>query len=128
GVANAVLENTATDVLTVFGATSPEAAAVKADADQAFADYVGIAVHCAQGSSVCSSGREDRLPQEPGGYTGFQGLFGHKSVVPIISPGGPLEDLNGQPVQDLKGHQGFPGFDGLPPAVTLAYIAAMQEH
>src|SRR5207302_1509295 len=82
GVANAVLENIATDIVNVFGSGSPEAAAVKADPDQAFADYVGIAVHCAQGSSVCSSGREDRLPQEPGGYTGFQGLFGHKSVAP----------------------------------------------
>jgi hypothetical protein len=128
GVANAVLENTATDVLTVFGSGSPEAAFVKADADQAFADYVGIAVHCAQGSSVCASGREDRLPQEPGGYSGFQGLFGHKVVAPVISPGGPLVDLNGQPVQDAKGRQGFPGFDGLTPAVTLSYIADMQEH
>ena len=128
GIANSVLENTATDIPTVFGAGSPQAQAVSSSAEQAFTDYVGVAVHCAQGSSVCASGHADRLPQEPGGYTGFQGLFGHKEVAPAISPAGPLTDLNGQPIQDAAGRQGFPGFDGLTPAVTLSYIATMQEH
>jgi hypothetical protein len=128
GIANAVLENTATDIPTVFGAGSPQAQAVTSSADQAFTEYVGVAVHCAQGSGLCASGHPDRLPQEPGGYTGFQGLFGHKEVAPLISPGGPLTDLAGRPIQDAAGRQGFPGFDGLTPAVTLSYIAAMQEH
>jgi hypothetical protein len=128
GLANSVLENTTGDILTVFGAGSPQAEAARADPDQAFADYVGVGVHCAAGSGVCVDGRADRLPQEPGGYDGFQGLFGHKEVAPVISPGGPLVDLNGQPIQDPKGHRGFPGFDGLSAAVTLSYIAAMQEH
>jgi hypothetical protein len=128
GIANAVLENTATDVTTVFGSGSPEAQEVASNADQAFADFVGVAVHCAKGSNVCASGRPDQLPDEVGGYDGFQGLFGHKAVAPVISPGGPLTDLNGRPVQDTGGHQGFPGFDGLTPAVTLSYMAAMQEH
>ncbi|HEX8968620.1 MAG TPA: hypothetical protein VF937_12110 [Chloroflexota bacterium] len=128
GIANAVLENTATDVRTVFGADSPQAQEVSSNADQAFADYVGIAVHCAQGSSVCAGGQPDRLPQEPGGYAGFQALFGHKAVAPAISPAGPLSDLSGRPIQDAGGRQGFPGFDGLPPAVTLGYVAAMLEH
>jgi hypothetical protein len=127
GIANAVLENTATDIPTVFGAGSPQAQAVATQADQAFADYVGIAVHCAQGSSVCASGHEDRLPQEPGGYDSFQALFGHKEVAPVISPSAALADLNGQAIQDSGGRQGFPGFDGLTPGVTLSYIAAMQE-
>ena len=127
GIANAVLENTATDVATVFGTGSAEAQAVATNADQAFADYVGVAVHCAQGSSMCASGHADRLPQEAGGYAGFQALFGHKEVAPAISPSGPLGDLNGQPIQDSGGRQGFPGFDGLTPAVTLSYIASMQE-
>src|SRR5207248_337489 len=87
-----------------------------------------VAVHCAQGSGVCASGQPDRLPQEPGGYAGFQGLFGHKSVGPVISPGGPLNDLGGKPIQDTGGRQGFPGFDGLTPTVTLSYLASMQEH
>src|SRR5438270_6411037 len=92
GTANTVLENTSTDIPTVFGAGSPQAQAVSSSAEQAFTDYVGVAVHCAQASSVCASGHADRLPQEPGGYTGFQGLFGHKEVAPAISPGSPLTD------------------------------------
>jgi hypothetical protein len=128
GVANVVLENTATDVATVFGAGSAQAQEVTISPDQAFADFVGIAVHCAQGSNVCTNGQPDRLPQEAGGYSGYQALFGHKSVAPVISPGEPLDDLNGKPIQDTGGRRGFPGFDGLTPAVTLSYIASMQEH
>src|ERR1051326_8355735 len=128
GIANAVLENTATDVTTVFGAGSPQGQEVASNADEAFTDFVGVAVHCAQNSSVCSGGQPDRLPSEAGGYDGFQALFGHKSVAPVISPGGPLTTLDGKPMQDAAGRAGFPGFDGLNPAGTLGYIAAMQEH
>ena len=128
GIANAVLENTAVDVATVFGTDSLQAQEVASNADQAFADFVGVGVHCAKGSSVCASGQADRLPDEAGGYDGFQALFGHKAVAPVISPGGPLSDLNGKTIQDAGGRQGFPGFDGLTPAVTLSYVAAMQEH
>src|SRR5262249_31895840 len=46
--ANIVLENTAIDIPTVFGAGSPEAQEVQSNPAQAFADFVGIAVHCAQ--------------------------------------------------------------------------------
>lgn len=128
GIANSVLENTATDIATVFGADSPQAQSVKSNPDQAFTDYVGVGIHCAQGSSVCASGHADRLPQERSGYSGFQALFGHVEVAPAISPSGPLTDLDGQPIADSAGRQGFPGFDGLTPAVTLSYIASMQEH
>ncbi|HEV7579267.1 MAG TPA: hypothetical protein VGO77_02450, partial [Mycobacterium sp.] len=127
GLANSVLENATSDILTVFGPNSPQADAAKADVDQAFTDYVGVGIHCASASSMCASGQSDVLPQEPGGYNGFKGLFGHKEVAPLISPNGPLADLNGRPIQDAKGRLGFPGFDGLSPAVTLSYIAAMQE-
>jgi hypothetical protein len=128
GIANSVLENTATDVVTVFGPDSPEAQEVSSNVDQAFADFVGIGVHCAAGSPVCGSGQADRLPNEAGGYDGFQALFGHKAVAPVISPSGPLSGLDGKPIQDAGGRTGFPGFDGLTPAVTLSYIASMQEH
>src|SRR5438270_110236 len=64
GIANAVLENTAIDVTTVFGADSPQAQEVTSSADRAFADFVGVGVHCAQGSSVCAAGQPDQLPQE----------------------------------------------------------------
>jgi hypothetical protein len=128
GIANMVLENTATDVPIVFGAGSAQAQEAASDADQAFTDLVGVAVHCAKDSSVCASGQADRLPNEAGGYDGYQALFGHKFVAPVISPGGPLIGLDGHPIQDVAGDSGFPGFDGLTPAVTLSYIAAMQEH
>jgi hypothetical protein len=130
--ANIVLENSGIDVPTVFGQTSPEAAEAKANPNLAFANYIGIAVHCARDSSLCSAannGRPDLLPDEPGGYAGFNGLFGHKNVAPQISPGAPLTDLSGKVVTNGKsGTPGFPGFDSMPAAVSLAYIAAMQEH
>src|SRR5712664_1398398 len=47
--ANTVLENIATDIPTVFGAGSPQAAEVVSNPGQAFADFVGIGVHCALG-------------------------------------------------------------------------------
>jgi len=129
--ANIVLENIGTDIPTVFGADSPEAAEVKADPVRATADFVGISVHCAKSAAPCAGAegvRPDLLPDEPGGYDGFQGLFGHKYVVPQIHPGGPLDDLDGNPVQDPAGHLGFPGFDGMSAAVSLSYVASMQEH
>src|SRR5690348_12141388 len=57
--ANMVLENAAGDVPTVFGANSPEAQETAANKD-AFkdvqvAEYVGEAVHCPTGTTICSS-------------------------------------------------------------------------
>ncbi|HSC49613.1 MAG TPA: hypothetical protein VLD16_05050 [Gaiellaceae bacterium] len=128
--ANTILENTAIDIPTVFGPGSAEAAEVAANPGQAFADFVGIGVHCAQGSVICGSSthtRPDLLPDEPGGYNGFSGLFGAKYVNPVIHPGGPMTDLSGNVIQDATGHVGFPGFDGMEPTVTLSWIAQMQE-
>ena len=129
--ANTILENTTVDIPTVFGANSPEAQELAANPAQAFADFVGIGIHCAQGNAVCSAsnnGKADVLPNEPGGYSGFNGLFGHKYVAPVISPNGPLTDLNGNVIQDPSHHIGFPGFDGMAATVSLGYVAAMQEH
>jgi hypothetical protein len=129
--ANAVLENIGPDVPKVFGPGSPEAMEVMSNPGQAFADFVGIAIHCAHGESMCSSanhGRPDLLPDEPGGYSGFNALFGHKYVAPQISDALPMKDLFGNVIQDSLGHVGFPGFDGVFPRVTLSYVAAMQEH
>ncbi len=131
GVANMELENTSVDVSTVFGANSPEAAEARANPDLAQTDFVGVAVHCAQGNIVCSSahnGKPDILPDEPGGYSGYNALYGHKYVAPQISPNGPLTDLNGNIIKDANGNPGFPGFDGMNAATSLAYVAAMQEH
>ena len=129
--ANLELENIGIDIPTVFGAGSAEAAQVISNPGQAFADYVGIAVHCAQGTALCSNGnkgRPDLLPDEPGGYAGYQGLFGHKYVVPQIHPSGPLADLAGNLIQDTTGHVGFPGFDGMLASVSLSYAASMLTH
>lgn len=130
GTANTVLENTAIDIPTVFGAGSAEAQEVVANPGQAFADFVGVGIHCAQGSSLCSAahnGKPDLLPDEPGGYAGFNGLFGAKYVNPLIKPSGPMTDLNGNVIQDAGGHVGFPGFDGMEATVTLSWVAQMQE-
>lgn len=130
-LANIALENIAIDIPTVFGASSPQAAEVTSNPGQAFADFVGIAIHCAQSDPLCSAantGVADVLPAEPGGYSGFNGLFGHKYVAPQISPSGPLTALNGNVIEDPSGHIGFPGFDGMAATVSLAYVAAMQEH
>jgi hypothetical protein len=129
--ANTILENTGPDVPKVFGVGSPQAVEAQANPTLAQADFVGIGIHCAQGDALCSAantGEPDLLPDEPGGYSGYMGLFGHKYVAPQISPNGPLTDLNGNVIQDPHGNIGFPGFDGMSAAVSLSYVAAMQEH
>jgi len=143
--ANIVLENTGTgpngDMTKVFGAGSPEwneAAASNAapagTAARALAqtDFVGLAIHCAKGAgSICNgnpNAKNDLLPDERGGYDGFQGLFGAKYVNPAINGGSPvMVNLNGDPIADSFGQPGFPGFDGLFASTTLAYMARMQE-
>src|SRR3989442_7924885 len=127
--ANTILENTGIDIPTVFGPGSPEAAEVAANPGQAFADFVGIGVHCAQGSARCAAAnhpRPDLLLDEPGGYTGFSGLFGAKYVDPAIGFQPPT-DLPGNVIRASGGHVGFPGFDGMQPTVSLASDARMQD-
>ena len=162
GTANVELENTAVDIPKVFGPDSPEAQQLAADPDSfkdaETADYVGVAVHCAQGSAFCADAQgirygqtspsptasPDLLPNEPGGYSGFQGLFGHRYVAPQLGAGTPDVTHNGYEVTnsagnlvDLDGNQlngafltnypGFPGFSSINAPQTLAYLADMQE-
>ena len=123
--ANIELENTKIDIPTVFGPISPEAAEVAAsdkNGQPAFGDFVGIAIHCAQGNVMCagsSNARPDLLPDEPGGYDGYQGLFGHKYVAPAI---GGVTAVDGTPIN------AFPGFDAMPANNTLGYVAQMLEN
>jgi hypothetical protein len=143
-LANVVLENTGTgpngDMTKVFGSGSPEWLEAQASnaappgtalRNLAQTDFVGIAVHCASGGGICAgnaNARPDLLPDEPGGYNGFQGLFGAKYVNPAINGGAAaVNDLNGNPVGDQFGQPGFPGFDGLFASTTLGYVAQMQE-
>jgi hypothetical protein len=133
--ANTILENTGVDIPTFFGPGSPEAIQAAADnpgqsATQTFADYVGIGVHCAQSSAICGASTHahaDVLPDEPGGYAGFNALMGAKYVDPVIKPGAAMTDLGNNVIQDQNGHVGFPGFDGMEATVSLSWIAQMQE-
>ena len=147
--ANIELENTGTgkygDMTQVFGAGSPEW--VEADASnhaapgtaaraKAQTDFVGIAIHCAQGGGICAANarnlansKADKLPDEPGGYNGYLGLFGAKYVNPAVNDGSTaVNNMDGQPVTDPFGQPGFPGFDGALATNTLGYVAQMQEH
>src|SRR5690349_5753927 len=160
--ANQELENTGVDIPKVFGAGSPEDQQLKADTDSfkdaEVADYVGIGVHCAPGNAFCASAKAvkfgqtdpsatavtDSLPDEPGGYSGFQALFGHRYVAPQLGAGtadvsrngfqvtnaaGNLVDENGNQINGafLTNHPGFPGFGPINASQSLAYVADMLE-
>src|SRR5579883_2717275 len=83
GIANIDLENIGNDITTFFGPGSPQAQEAQNNPNQANADFVGIAVHCAQSNALCSSangGEPDLLPDEPGGYSGYNALYGNVYV------------------------------------------------
>jgi hypothetical protein len=126
-VANIELENIGLDITTVFGATSAEAQEATSDPNKADADFLGIAIHCAQNSPLCATGQSDLLPDEPGGYAGFKALFGNKYVQPRISPSGPVKDIDGNVIQDSHGNPGFPNLFNPSAAQTLGYVATMLE-
>jgi hypothetical protein len=131
--ADTELENTLPDIPLVFGANSAETKEAENPdlANKAEADFMGLSVHCALGSAVCAAaqgGVADLLPDEPGGYSGYQALFGNKFIQPVISPSGPVRDLSGNVIKDPTGDVGFPGYDGLTGPVGLAYTLDMQTH
>ncbi len=136
-VANIEFETVPNDVTTVFGAGSPQDTAVRAELAsssaatraQPSADYLGIAIHCAKGSALCNNGfaAPDLLPNEPGGYTGFQALYGNINVQPVISPSGPIKDLDGNVIANSFGHPGFPNSFDPSASQTLGYAATMLE-
>jgi hypothetical protein len=130
-VANIELENTFSDIDTVFGPMSPEHNENVANRTLAAADFEGIAIHCSQTSPLCGGSPRavpDKLPDEPGTYTGFSALFGNKYVAPAInhSTSVVINDLDGNPIQNSHGNPGFPGFSPTP-SQTLGYLAAMLE-
>jgi hypothetical protein len=168
--ANQELENNSVDIAKVFGVGSPEYQQLVNDTDsfkdQETNDYVGLAVHCAKGSAFCadaqavkygqttasSSATPDLLPNEPGGYNGYQALFGHKYLGPQIGVGTPNLAVNGYQVTNAAGNlvdengnqingqfsvpvgggkfaktPGFPGFGDINASQSLAYAADMLE-
>jgi hypothetical protein len=166
---NQELENPVPDISEVFGANSPEQQEVSAFSDQApfydnpLADYVGLGVHCARSSALCGNAEAvkfgqtalshtavtDTLADEPGGYNGFQALYGSKYLTPEIgggssqadatSHGVPVSDSNGNLVDEFgntmtesfatpAGYPGFPGYGEINAAQSLSYAADMLEH
>ncbi len=125
GAANMELENDTSDLATVFGAGSTQAAlgnwSYNTAYDQYFdagsnlgtTDFEGLAIHCSQadssGSGLCAAangGAPDVLPDEPGGYSGYNALFGALAVDPA---------LTGQPDTALPASY-TPNGDTAPPA------------
>ena len=84
---------------------------------------MGSTVHCCPGPTVCADcGRRAAgpLPDEPGGYVGSRGVFRREVRDPVLSPSGPLTDLDGNVITDPQRPRGFPGFDGMSASVTLS--------
>jgi hypothetical protein len=160
---NQELENPSPDLAEVFGPNSPEVKQLNADPDPfkdpETADYIGLAVHCAKGSAFCANAEAvkfgettpshtavpDLLPDQPGGYTGYQALFGHKYIAPQLGAGKPNVTHDGYQVTNAKGnlvdlfgneidgafltdYPGFPGYDGINAAQALAYASDMLEN
>jgi hypothetical protein len=129
--------------------------------DNETADYVGLGVHCAQSASFCADASgikfnqtapsptavPDLLPDEPGGYSGFQALFGSVYLTPQLGGGPANANVShaGVPVTDAQGNltdefgntmvgdftanrPGFPGYGEINAAQSLAYAADMLEH
>ena len=162
--ANQELENPTYDIPQVFGANSPEAQQTAADTDSfkdnETADYVGLGVHCAQHASVCADATAvkynqttpsatavaDLLPDEAGGYTGYQALYGSRYLTPELGGGVANASSDGVPVTDAAGNltdefgntmigdftfpsrPGFPGYGEINAAQSLSYAADMLEH
>ena len=124
------IENTGIDLTTVFGAGSPQT-----KDPNAFANYEGVAIHCAAGSSLCSTangGFPDKLPWEPNAdgsaastdlatgtstaYEGYNALFGHLYVTQAfqnlgLQRGGNVLDANGN-LKDINGNTIVDDFQG----------------
>ena len=153
---------TSADIVKVFGAGSPEAQQLAADPDSykdpETADYIGLAIHCAKASAVCANAEavkygqttpshtavSDLLPDEPGGYSGYQALFGAKYIDPVLGAGTPDLTRNGDQITNAKGnivdldgneidgeylsdYPGFPGYGDINAPQALAYSADMLE-
>ena len=125
------IENTGVDLTTVFGMGSPQTTD-----PNAFANYEGVAIHCAVGSALCSAangGLPDKLPWEPNpdgspastdpvtltstAYQGYNALFGHLYVTQAfqnlgLQRGGNVLDTNGN-LKDINGNTIVDDFKGV---------------
>ena len=137
GTANIELENASTaatgDITKVFGTGSPEwnesgceLAARRRPTSSASRSTARRRRRASAAATRTPS--PIRFPDEPGGYTGYNALYGTKYVDPAITGGNAcVNDTTGDPITDPVGNCGFPGFDGMLAKNTLGYVAAMQE-
>ena len=132
--ANIVLERTPFDVDKVYGAGSTQATEDDPACHSAHPscphetdDFIGAAIHCANGSQFCTKAAgnpnvvevADSLPDEPGGYSGYEALFGLKYIAPAL---GGLTDYNGNAIT------GFAQLNFSPTtAQTLAVVETMLK-
>lgn len=155
-VANMEFETLPGDLGVVYGTSSKEFtdadAALKLQSTPANqpkiqkpkTDWLGIALHCAQGSPLCASGKPDVLPDEPGPegqpgpnqYVGFNAVYGNINVAPVICPPGEtnacsasknVKDLDGNVIADAYGQPGFPNIFNPTATQSLGYAATMME-
>jgi hypothetical protein len=125
GSADMEFENDTSDISNVYGANSPQFAFGNWSFNTAFdehfgagsdigeTDFEGLAIHCSLADSgpggkcaMANGGAADALPDEPGGYMGYDALFGAVNVNPV---------LTGQPDQPLPANY-TPAGDTPPPA------------
>jgi hypothetical protein len=138
-----ISNNPTGDVTSLFGAGSDAYAEAQASQiapagtaarTKALTDLVGIAIHCAVGtSSPCtnnSNARPDPATIYPGSDNGAQGLFGARYVNPAIGgdANGCVKATDGSNIGDTFRQCGFPGFDGALAKNTLGEVEAMQLH
>jgi hypothetical protein len=104
GAANMEFENDLGDLANVYGPTSVQYQFGNWSYNTAYneynsagsnvgeTDYEGLAIHCSQADSgsggICSTangGEPDSLPDEPGGYTGYNALYGAINIDPWLT-------------------------------------------
>ncbi len=157
--ANQELENTGVDIPKVFGANSPEAQQLAADPysfkDPETADYVGIAVHCAQDNAFCATakavevrpdhpvadrrvrpaaGRAGRVQRVPGPVRAqVRRPAARRGGTPnlkhngfqVTNAAGNLVDLNGNQING--GFLSTPGFPGFGPINAAQTLAYVAD-
>src|SRR5580692_11611960 len=127
--ANIVLERAPFDVDKVYGGPlSQQGTETSTNQNN---DFIGVSIHCALNDPICQSNPSlgvvavnDALPDEPGGYSGYQALFGLKYINPALtgSSTGSIVDYHGVPLT------GFNQLDFDPtPAQTLAVVETMLK-
>jgi hypothetical protein len=136
--ANTVLENTGTgpngDITKVFGNPSPQATEAMLSAAappntaaraKAQTDFVGFAIHCAQGSTTCANGQNDQLPTSRVGTPGSRACSARRRSTPC-GRRRRVTGLDGSSIVDPSASPDS-GFDGMFASASPAYSAEMQE-